>query len=232
MAVGLALSALPAAMRAAESAAPTAHDLPAAVLDRYTGDYQLGSRLVLHITRQGEQLYAQATGQALAPIYPESTASFVYRIVDARIDFIPDPPLSINALVLHQQGDDYVAPRIELSQGSQIEAAAARRVQSQTAAPGSEQAARQLLAGLAGGAPDFGQMTPELAEATRQQLPQLQAQLERLGPVQTLQFQGVGSQGWDLYLVRHVHGSSQLRILMGADGRLAGALLSEMSTGP
>lgn len=201
-------------------------DLPGSILQRYTGDFQLGNRLVLHITRQGEQLYAQLSGQPAAPIYPETVSSFVYRIVDARIDFIPDPPMQITGLVLHQNGSDYVAQRIDAAVGTQLDAALARRIQQQAAAPGSEQAARELLAGIASGSPNYARMTAELADATRSQLPQLGDQLARLGAVQSLQFQGVGNQGWDLYTVQHEHGSSQLRILMGADGRVAGALLS------
>lgn len=213
---------------AAPGAAParSAVDLPGSVLERYTGDYQLGDRLVLHITRQGEQLYAQLTGQAAAAIYPETVASFVYHVVNARIDFIPDPPLQITALVLHQNGSDIVAQRIDLTRGAQLDAALVQRIEQQTPAPGSEQAARALLAGLAAGTPDYAHMTPQLADATREQLPQLQDELARLGAVQSLSFQGVGNQGWDLYFVRHERGSSQLRILMGADGRIAGALLS------
>jgi hypothetical protein len=39
-------------------------------------------------------------------------------------------------------------------------------------------------------------------------------------------FQGVGNQGWDLYLVRHEHGTSQVRILLGANGIINGALIT------
>jgi hypothetical protein len=219
------LLSAPAVSAAAESAHPRV-DLPGSVLERYTGDYQLGNHLVLHITRMGDQLYAQLTGQGSAGIFPETVASFVYRVADARIDFIPDPPMQITALVLHQNGSDYVAPRIDAGVGTQLDAGLARRLQQQSAAPGSVEAAHELLAGIAAGAPDFTRMTPDLADATRAQLPQLQGELARLGPVQSVQFQGVGNQGWDLYSVQHERGSSQLRILMSPDGRIAGALLS------
>lgn len=229
-----ALALLPSGVASAASAAapgPAAAerapvDLPAAILERYTGYYQIADRLVLTITRQGPQLYAQLTGQPAVEIYPETAASFVYKVVNARIDFIPDPPAQINALVLHQRGADHVAQRIDAAQAQQIQAVVANRVQDQAPAAGSEQAARQLLASLAAGAPDYDAMAPELASATRQQLPQLKAMLATLGAVQTITFEGVGNQGWDLYLVRHEHGTSQLRILVNPNGILAGALLS------
>jgi hypothetical protein len=203
----------------------TTAELPEAILERYTGNYRLG-QLVLSVTRQGRQLYVQLTGQPSAAIYPQTASSFVYKIVDARIDFIPNPPAEITALVLHQRGNDLVAPRIDAEAARGLQAAVAQRVQNQTATPGSEPAARHLLAGLAAGAPDYATMTPALAAATREQLPTLQSTLNALGAVQSMQFEGVGNQGWDLYLVHHEHGTSQLRIRLDADGVVAGALIS------
>jgi hypothetical protein len=200
--------------------------LPASVLERYVGYYRVGDRAVLTIQRQGEQLYAQLTGQPSVPIFAQTPASFFYKIVNARIDFLPDAPAQINALVLHQGGNDLIAQRINAAAAQQIQAAVDQRVQGQAPAPGAQEAASQLLAGLAAGAPDYDRMTPELAKATRQQIPQLQALLNRLGAVQSLQFVGVGNQGWDLFMVRHEHGASQLRISVDSSGLISGALLS------
>jgi hypothetical protein len=36
--------------------------------------------------------------------------------------------------------------------------------------------------------------------------------------------QGVGSQGWDVYDVRHEHGISRVRIIMRPGGTITGAL--------
>lgn len=201
-------------------------DLPASVLEHYVGYYEVGAGLVLTISRQGEQLFAQLTGQQTAAIYPETVASFYYKVVDARIDFIPDPPTQINALVLHQGGNDLVAQRIDAVQAQRLQAAVGGRPQEQAPAPASASAAAQLLTGLAAGAPDYGRMTPELASALRQQLPQLQDLLARLGPVRSMRFIGVGNPGWDLYLVTHDHGTSELRIRLNSSGAIAGALVS------
>jgi hypothetical protein len=222
----VAAAADPAATDPAASSARRPVDLPASVLERYVGYYQIGDRAVLTISRRDDQLFAQVTGQPAVRIFPETVASFYYKVVDARIDFIPDPPAQINALVLHQGGSDLVAQRIEADQAQRIQAAVNQRVQGQAAATGSQQAAQHLLAGLAAGSPDYDAMTPELANATRQQLPQLQALLTRLGAVRSISFIGVGNQGWDMYLVRHEHGTSQLRIALDGSGLVAGALLS------
>ena len=201
-------------------------ELPAAVLERYTGYYALGDSGVITVTLAGTQLSAQLTGQPAAEIYPESAAAFFYRVVDAQIDFIPDPPAQIDALVLHQNGRDLMAQRIDAAQAQSIASAVAARVQGQAAAPGSEAAVRRLLAGIEAGTPNYGEMSPELAAATRAQLPKLQPALAALGAVRSVQFQGVGNQGWDVYFVQHEHGSSQVRMQLSGDGRITGALIS------
>jgi hypothetical protein len=70
-------------------------------------------------------------------------------------------------------------------------------------------------------------MSPELAKATREQLPQLEAGMKQLGAVQSVEFRGVGNQGWDAYDVRQEHGLSRWKISLGADGIIAGALVSK-----
>jgi hypothetical protein len=228
-AVRPALAGDPNGAAADTAAAPAEHppiELPTGVLDRYTGYFALNQSAVITITRAGSQLSAQLTGQPAAEIYPETVASFFYKTVDARIDFIPDPPAQITALVLHQQGLDHMAARIDEAQAQRIAAAVSERGQSQIAARGSEAAVRRLLAGIASGAPDYWRMSPELASATRAQLPQLRSTLDPLGVVQSVLFQGVGDRGWDLYLVHHEHGLSQVRIQIGADGLITGALIS------
>ena len=47
-----------------------------------------------------------------------------------------------------------------------------------------------------------------------------------LGPVQSVEFRGVGNRGWDMYDVRQENGSSQWRIALGADGIITGALVT------
>jgi hypothetical protein len=81
-----------------------------------------------------------------------------------------------------------------------------------------------VAAALAGNA---GAAEPQIpAGAVRHQLPRLQPSLSHLGAVQSIDFRGIGNQGWDLYDVKHEHGTSQWRISLGADGILAGALVT------
>jgi hypothetical protein len=123
-------------------------------------------------------------------------------------------------------GANMAAPRIDAAIAQKISAATAAKIQTQTATPGSEAALRRLIEGISTGRPNFAEMSPALADATRQQLPQLAAAMAHLGTVQSVEFRGVGNQGWDMYDVRQEHGSSQWRIALGADGIITGALVT------
>ena len=98
-------------------------ELPAAILERYTGYYALSASSVITVTRAGSQLLVQLQGQPAAAIDAQTPASFVCKTMDARIDFMPNPPIEITALVLHQQGLDHVAARIDAAQAQAIAAA-------------------------------------------------------------------------------------------------------------
>ncbi len=200
--------------------------LDSAVLDRYTGDYQLAPSAVLAVTREGNQLFAQLTGQPKAEIFARSESEFFYKIVKAQISFERDAQGRTTGLVLHQNGANMAAPRIDAAIAQKISAATAAKIQSQTATPGSEAALRRLIEGISTGRPNFAEMSPALADATRQQLPRLAAAMAHLGIVQSVEFRGVGNQGWDMYDVRQEHGSSHWRIALGADGIITGALVT------
>ncbi len=87
--------------------------LTAEQLDAYVGKFQLTPALVLTITRDGEQLNAQLTGQPALPIYADNPDHFVYRVVNAQLDFERDGDGNVTALTLHQNGQNLKAPRIE-----------------------------------------------------------------------------------------------------------------------
>ncbi|HEX5314687.1 MAG TPA: serine hydrolase [Gammaproteobacteria bacterium] len=79
--------------------------LPADELDDYAGSYRLAPKFVLTIFLQGDQLYAQATGQGPFPIFPSAKDEFFARVSDIRISFERDAQGKVTDLVLHQNGD-------------------------------------------------------------------------------------------------------------------------------
>jgi hypothetical protein len=65
------------------------------------------------VTREGGQLFVQATGQPKFPVFPTSEREFFYKVVEARITFVTDDTGRATSLVLHQNGADMPAKRIE-----------------------------------------------------------------------------------------------------------------------
>ncbi len=87
--------------------------LDAAVLEKYTGRYELAPSFIMTVTREGDQLYAQLTDQPVAQIFAESPREFFYKVVDAQVTFVVDESGQATSLVLHQSGRDMPAKRIE-----------------------------------------------------------------------------------------------------------------------
>ncbi|HTR38856.1 MAG TPA: serine hydrolase [Bryobacteraceae bacterium] len=82
------------------------------LFDNLVGRYQLAPNFLLDVSRDGDHLFAQATGQGKAEIFPEAAHEFFYKIVDAQISFQTDNQGRATSLVLHQNGRDLPAPRI------------------------------------------------------------------------------------------------------------------------
>jgi D-alanyl-D-alanine-carboxypeptidase/D-alanyl-D-alanine-endopeptidase len=85
----------------------------AKLFDGYVGRYQLAPTAVFTVTREGDRLYAQLSGQPTFQIFPESATEYFYKVVDAQLSFETDAQKRATALVLHQNGKDLRAPRIE-----------------------------------------------------------------------------------------------------------------------
>ncbi|MFA6060425.1 MAG: serine hydrolase [Taibaiella sp.] len=85
--------------------------LPENILSFYTGQYQLDPEFILTITKEGQQLYAQATGQGRIPIYASSETKFFNKDVAVRMEFVKDGE-KIKEMIFQQGGTTIAAPRI------------------------------------------------------------------------------------------------------------------------
>ena len=77
----------------------------------YAGQYELIPGIRFTITREGDHLFAQLTGQQRAEVYPENETNFFYTIVDAQLTFERKNGKVAN-LILHQNGRDQTATRV------------------------------------------------------------------------------------------------------------------------
>ena len=197
------------------------------ILARYLGAYQLAPGMSFLITLDGNQLVSKLGPQPPVPIFPQSETMFFAKVVDAQIEFTkPDAQGIPGQLILHQNGRDQPANRqseAEYKELADAAAAAQKRFKDQTAAPGSEAAVRRMIEELRNGQPNYDLMSANLATATRQQLPMLQAGVKQLGAVQAVTFKGVGPGGADIYQIKFENGSWEYRISMASNGKVAGA---------
>jgi serine-type D-Ala-D-Ala carboxypeptidase/endopeptidase len=82
-------------------------------LETYVGAYELAPNFILTVTRNGDKLLAQATGQPRFRIYPESDMKFYYRVVDAQVTFVTDTDKKVEKVILHQNGNDVPGKKIK-----------------------------------------------------------------------------------------------------------------------
>jgi CubicO group peptidase (beta-lactamase class C family) len=197
------------------------------LLEGYVGAYQLAPGIDVLITLENNQLFSQLTGQAAFPIFPESETMFFLKVVDAQIEFPKDDIQGKKSqLTIHQNGRDNPAKRLDDAEAKRIAeaaAASAKRSKDQTPAPGGEAALRKMIEDTRLGKPDYDRMSPGLAAATRQQLPQLQASLAQAGALQSLTFKGVGPGGADIYSAKFENGAMEYRIWLGPNGKVESA---------
>lgn len=199
--------------------------LPNEILVQYVGTYQMGQRALMTITLEGDQIISQFTGQGKVPIVAESGGKFFLKTVE--LEFTKGPDGKVTQLILHQSGADLPMKRLgdsEARQASQEFAArathVAQRFRDQKPFPGSEEALRSHIEGLRSGEPNYGQMSSEFAQVTRQQLAWLKEMVHKLGVPQSVTFKGVGPGGADIYELKFPMGSTQWRIMMTTDSKI------------
>lgn len=87
-------------------------ELDAATLSKYAGTYDFGGGFMIEITIDGTDVFAKATGQNAAQVFPESEKKFFYKIVDASFIFDFDEEGNVTGLTL-QQGGSFPAKKIK-----------------------------------------------------------------------------------------------------------------------
>lgn len=193
--------------------------------DDYTGSYELGPNAVMTMTREGDQMFTQLTGQSKIPVYPEGPGKFFLKVVDAQLTFDRDAKGNVTQVVLHQNGREQAAKKLDeagLKKADEAAAALAKRLKDQTPVPGSDVALRRTFEDLRAGQPKYETMSPAFADLTRQQLPQLKSTFTQMGAVQSVTFKAVGPAGPDIYEVKFEHGSMECRIWLTPEGKVTG----------
>ncbi|REE25605.1 CubicO group peptidase (beta-lactamase class C family) [Winogradskyella pacifica] len=92
---------------------PDEIEVSAEVLENYIGVYQLAPEFSITITRVENQLFLQATNQPQFKIFPSAEHQFFLKVVEANITFSTNDAGEINALTLHQGGQNLPGNKVE-----------------------------------------------------------------------------------------------------------------------
>jgi uncharacterized protein len=81
-------------------------------LDRYVGRYEMRRDFILTITREGDRLFVQATGELKLELFAEGERDYFLKFTDAHITFEIDAAGTAHQLTHHQLGRHIPARRI------------------------------------------------------------------------------------------------------------------------
>jgi CubicO group peptidase (beta-lactamase class C family) len=82
------------------------------MLETLVGIYELKPDFKITVSREGGQLFAQATNQPKFPVYAASETNFFFRVVEAELVFQRDSSGTVTGLILKQNGRDMPAKRL------------------------------------------------------------------------------------------------------------------------
>lgn len=85
--------------------------LPEATLDRYLGRFEFTPAFAMTVTREGSQLFIQATNQPRFAAFAEKEDEFFLKVVEAQISFVKDSTGNVTRLILHQNGANMPATK-------------------------------------------------------------------------------------------------------------------------
>jgi beta-lactamase regulating signal transducer with metallopeptidase domain len=182
--------------------------------DKFVGFYQfqMSPGDFFTVTRKGDHFFARLTGQGDVEEFPESPTKFFAKIVHAQISFLSDAQGKVTELVLHQNGLEQHATRVDESVVKAAAAAVQQRIAEGKPDPEREALALRDIAGQQKGEPDLDIMSPTLIAAAKQQWPQIQEWNQRIGKFKSLTFMHVSQHGWDVYDVTYEHGHMILSV--------------------
>jgi len=83
------------------------------IYDAYLGQYEIAPHVVLDITKEGEKLMSQTTGQPKMELLPESEIEFFIKGFTAQFVFVRDGSGHVTKLIINQEGQRLVAKKLK-----------------------------------------------------------------------------------------------------------------------
>jgi hypothetical protein len=207
-------------------------EIAADALDRHVGWYELAPTYAIAVTREGDRLSLQFSNKNKLEAVALSANELVTTDGRAFVIFLPGAAGAADELLLHQPSPGVrSARRIDAARAAAIEdnfarwvATAPDRFRDQAPAQGSRDGLLQAIANLQRDEPRYERMSPQLIDGLQRHASELHAMLTALGPLDSVFFRGVGPGGYDIYGAKFANGFAEVRLLMGADGRVENML--------
>ena len=79
----------------------------------YVGEYDYGHNAILTVTKEGDRLLAQLTGQPKFEIFPRSETEFFWKVVNAQVTFVKNDKGKVSKIIHHQAETEIQAPKIK-----------------------------------------------------------------------------------------------------------------------
>ena len=95
------------------AAAPKETQVDEKILISYIGEYELQAGFVITVTKEGNKLFAQATGQPQFELFATSETNWFLKVVDAQVEFVKDATGKVTKLVLNQGGQKIDGKKIK-----------------------------------------------------------------------------------------------------------------------
>lgn len=83
------------------------------VYDDYVGRYDYGNSVVLIVTKKGNHLFAQLSGQPKFEIFPKSETEFFWKVVDAQVTFVRNEKGEVTHVIHRQGGREFKVPKLK-----------------------------------------------------------------------------------------------------------------------
>jgi CubicO group peptidase (beta-lactamase class C family) len=97
--------------------APKVAKVDPKLYDAYAGRYRIGPETYLTVSREGDHLMVEPTGQPKLAVLPESETDFFLLLVNAKFRFVKDNQGKVTHVVLRQGGREVKAMRVDTGDG-------------------------------------------------------------------------------------------------------------------
>ena len=83
------------------------------IYDGYVGEYEIAPNVVFHVSKEGDKLMSQTTGQPKAELLPESETGFFIKGIPAQFIFVRDETGQVARMIILQDGRTISMKRIK-----------------------------------------------------------------------------------------------------------------------